>query len=108
MKRYGLAALATVCLATPAIASWGYCSAEGVERKVLYIPAVFESDGFGGAGMKMGYSRFLESEGIKTRPALCSADQNQLAAIAIRNRAIDHALTSGVSFRAAFRPILKG
>ena len=97
MKRYGLAVLATIYLATPAIASWGYCSAEGVERKVLYISAVFESDSFDDAGMKTGYSRFLESEGIKTGPALCAADRNQLAAIAIRNRAIDHALRSGVS-----------
>jgi hypothetical protein len=97
MKRYGLAVLATVYLATPAIASWGYCSAEGVERKVLYISAVFESDGFDDAGMKTGYFRFLESEGIKTGPALCAADRNQLAAIAIRNRVIDHALRTGVS-----------
>lgn len=97
MKRYGLAVFATVCLATPAKASWGYCSAEGIERRVLCISAVFESDYFGDAGMKAGYSRFLESEGIKTAPALCAADQNELAAIAIRNRVIDEALRSGVS-----------
>jgi hypothetical protein len=97
MKRYGLAVLATVYLATPAIASWGYCSAEGVERRVLYVSAVFESDSFGDAGMKTGYSRFLESEGIRTGPAICAADRNQLAAIAIRNRAIDDALKAGVS-----------
>jgi hypothetical protein len=97
MKRYGLAVLATMYLSTPASASWGYCSAEGVERRVLYVSAVFESDYFGNAGMKTGYSRFLESEGIKTGPALCSADENELAAIAIRNRAIDNALRAGVS-----------
>ena len=97
MKRYGLAVLVTVYLATPAIASWGYCSAEGVERKVLYISAVFESDAFGDAGMKTGYSRFLESEGIKTGPAACASGEDQLAAITIRNHAIDDALRIGVS-----------
>jgi hypothetical protein len=44
MKRYVLAVLASTYFASPASASWGYCSAEGVGRKVLYISAVFDSD----------------------------------------------------------------
>ncbi|MBV8106120.1 MAG: hypothetical protein JO223_16115 [Hyphomicrobiales bacterium] len=97
MKRYVLAIFSAVCLATPASASWGYCSAEGVGRKVLYISAVFDSDYFGDAGMRTGYLRFLESEGVKTGPAACASGQDQLAAIMIRNRAIDDALKIGVS-----------
>jgi hypothetical protein len=97
MKRYVLAVLASTCFVAPASASWGYCSAEGVGRKVLYISAVFDSDYFGDAGMTIGYRRFLESEGVKTGPAACASGQDQLAAITIRNHAIDDALKIGVS-----------
>jgi hypothetical protein len=97
MKRYVLAVLASTYFASPASASWGYCSAEGVGRKVLYISAVFDSDYFDDVGMKTGYFRFLESEGVKTGPAACASGQDQLAAIMIRNHAIDDALKTGVS-----------
>jgi hypothetical protein len=97
MKRYVLAVLASTCFVAPASASWGYCSAEGVGRKILYISAVFDSDYFADAGMKTGYHQFLESEGIKTGPAACASGEDQLAAIMIRNHAIDDALKIGVS-----------
>jgi hypothetical protein len=97
MKRYVLAVLTTVYLATPASASWGYCSAEGVGRRVLYVSAVFDSDFFGDAEMKAGYFRFLEREGVKTGPAICASGQDQIEAIAIRNHAIDDAPRTGVS-----------
>ena len=96
MKRYVLAVLTTLTLATPAGASWGYCSAEGVGRKVLYVSAVFDSD-FEDAEMKTGYFRFLEREGIRTGPAVCASGQDEIEAITIRNRAIDDALKTGVS-----------
>lgn len=97
MKRYVLAVLTSVYLATPASASWGYCSAEGVGRKVLYVSAVFDSDFFDNAEMKTGYFRFLEREGIKTGPAVCASGQDQIEAITICNHAIDNALKTGVS-----------
>ncbi len=97
MKRCVLAVVTTVYLATPASASWGYCFAEGAGRKVLYVSAVFASDFFGDAGMKTGYFRFLESEGIRTGPAACASGQDQFEATAIRNHAIDDALKAGVS-----------
>jgi len=85
MKRCVPAILALTYFVAPASASWGYCSAEGVGRKVLYISAVFDSDYFSDAGMRTGYLRFLENEGVKTGPAACASGQDQLAAIMIRN-----------------------
>jgi hypothetical protein len=97
MGKYALAILGTVYFVAPAVAAWGYCSAEGVERKVLYVSAVFSSNYFSRPGMETAYRRFLESEGVNAGPTLCAADQNQFTAIAIRNQATDAAMKKGHS-----------
>ncbi len=97
MSRYALAILGAVCFVTPASASWGYCSAEGANRKVLYVSAVFSSNAFSVAGFETAYRRFLESEGVSAGPTFCVADENQFTAIAIRNRATDAAFKRGYS-----------
>ncbi len=97
MSKCVLAFLGAVSFVTPASASWGYCSAEGTGRKVLYVSAVFSSNAFSVPGFEIAYRRFLESEGVSAGPTFCVADQNQFAAIAIRNEATDAAFRRGYS-----------